>query len=166
LEVLILHDFKSFAPEVLILGDFKSLFPEVLILVEFKWRRISEMQKIEIFLEVLILGELGRAKCRNGWILMGKFAREGMRRVRAFADRFCDEGGCLRDTAHHSTKSSVMSILSISYSNTMELNLINLNDFAAVVIDRLDGNSDGSLGNVPSVPRSPYVGAAKVRLVR
>jgi hypothetical protein len=36
LEVLILRDFKSFAPEVLILGDFKSLFPEVLILVDFK----------------------------------------------------------------------------------------------------------------------------------
>jgi hypothetical protein len=29
---------------------------------------MSEMQKIEIFLEVLILEELGRAKCRNGGI--------------------------------------------------------------------------------------------------
>jgi len=55
LEVLILHDFKSFAPEVLILGDFKSLFPEVLILVEFKPWLIKKMQKIEDFLEVLIL---------------------------------------------------------------------------------------------------------------
>jgi hypothetical protein len=43
LEVLILHDFKSFEPEVLILGDFKSLFPEVLILVDFKSRLMSEM---------------------------------------------------------------------------------------------------------------------------
>lgn len=77
-----------------------------------------------------------------------------------------NEGGCFQLIPHDSTKSNAMSILSISYSNTMELNLINLNDFAAVVIDRLDGNSDGSLGNVPSVPRSPYVGAAKVRLVR
>jgi hypothetical protein len=60
LEVLILHDFKSFAPEVLILGDFKSLFPEVLILVNFKPLQIREMQKIEIFLEVLILEGLER----------------------------------------------------------------------------------------------------------
>ena len=65
--MLILRDFKSFEPEVLILGGFKSLFPEVLILVEFKWWRMSEMQEIEIFLKVLILGELGRVMCRNGW---------------------------------------------------------------------------------------------------
>jgi hypothetical protein len=56
LEVLILHDFKSFAPEVLILRDFKSLFPEVLILVDFKLPLMSEMQKIAKILEVLILG--------------------------------------------------------------------------------------------------------------
>jgi hypothetical protein len=68
LEVLILRDFKSFEPEVLILGDFKSLFLEVLILVEFKRLLMSEMQKIEEFLEVLILGRLSRAKCTNGWI--------------------------------------------------------------------------------------------------
>jgi hypothetical protein len=68
LEVLILRDFKSFAPEVLILGDFKSLFSEVLILVEIKWMGMSEMRKNEKFLEVLILGELGRAICTNGWI--------------------------------------------------------------------------------------------------
>jgi len=68
LEVLILRDFKSFAPEVLILGGFKSLFPEVLILVEFKWWRMSEMQEIGKFLEVLILEELSDAKCTNGWI--------------------------------------------------------------------------------------------------
>jgi hypothetical protein len=60
LEVLILHDFKSLSPEVLILGDFKSLFPEVLILVDFKSLLIREMQKIEIFLEVLILEGLKR----------------------------------------------------------------------------------------------------------
>jgi len=58
LEVLILHDFKSFAPEVLILGDFKSLFPEVLILVNLNSLTMSEMQKFEKFLEVLILEEL------------------------------------------------------------------------------------------------------------
>jgi hypothetical protein len=68
LEVLILRDFKSFAPEVLILGGFKSLFLEVLILVGLKSFIMSEMWEIEIFLEVLILGELGRVKCRNGWI--------------------------------------------------------------------------------------------------
>jgi hypothetical protein len=64
--VLILKDFKSFAPEVLIPGDFKSLFPELLILVEFKPLLISEMQKIEKFLEVLILGGLRCVKCENG----------------------------------------------------------------------------------------------------
>jgi hypothetical protein len=68
LEVLILQDFKSFAPEVLILRDFKSLFPEVLILVKLKSLRLNELQKIEKFLEVLILGGLGRAKCKNGCI--------------------------------------------------------------------------------------------------
>jgi hypothetical protein len=68
LEVLILRDFKSFEPEVLILGGFKCLFLEVLILVEFKRLLMSEMQKIEKFLEVLILGVLSDAKCTNGWI--------------------------------------------------------------------------------------------------
>jgi hypothetical protein len=68
LEVLILQDFKSLSPEVLILGGFKSLFLEVLILVGFKWIGMNEMWEIEIFLEVLILGELRRTKCRNGWI--------------------------------------------------------------------------------------------------
>jgi hypothetical protein len=68
LEVLILHDFKSFEPEVLILGDFKSLFPEVLILVKLKALVMNELQKFEKFLEVLILGKLGRTNCRNGCI--------------------------------------------------------------------------------------------------
>jgi hypothetical protein len=54
LEVLILNDFKSFEPQVLILRDFKSLFPEVLILVGFKALRMSELQKNEKILEVLI----------------------------------------------------------------------------------------------------------------
>jgi hypothetical protein len=58
LEVLILEDFKSFAPEVLILGDFKSLFPEVLILVGFKAFFMSEIQKNAKILEVLILEDL------------------------------------------------------------------------------------------------------------
>jgi hypothetical protein len=61
LEVLILRDFKSFAPEVLILHDFKSLSPEVLNLVDLKSRRMSEMEKSGEFLEVLILEELTRA---------------------------------------------------------------------------------------------------------
>jgi hypothetical protein len=93
LEVLILHDFKSFEPEVLILGDFKSLFPEVLILVDFKCRRMSEMQKIEIFLEVLILGELRREKCRNGRFLAGEIEWRGrgrdMKTLREEAVRMC-----------------------------------------------------------------------------
>jgi hypothetical protein len=67
LEVLILRDFKSFAPEVLILRGFKCLFLEVLILVGFKWLSMSEMWKIEKFLEVLILDELTRMKCASGW---------------------------------------------------------------------------------------------------
>jgi hypothetical protein len=54
LEVLILHDFKSFAPEVLILGGFKSLFPEVLILVGFRSFKLSAMEGFCEFLEVLI----------------------------------------------------------------------------------------------------------------
>jgi hypothetical protein len=66
LEVLILKDFKSFEPEVLILRDFKSLFPEVLILVGLKGLRMSGLQKIAKFLEVLIAGELWLAKCANG----------------------------------------------------------------------------------------------------
>jgi hypothetical protein len=82
LEVLILHDFKSFEPEVLILGDFKSLFPEVLILVDFKSLLMSEMQRIAKFLEVLILGELGGETCTNGWILAGKITRECSRNLR------------------------------------------------------------------------------------
>jgi hypothetical protein len=53
---------------VLIPGDFKSLFPEVLILVELKPQQINEMQEIGNFSEVLILGELSRATCANGWI--------------------------------------------------------------------------------------------------
>ena len=61
---------------MLILGGFKSLFLEVLILVEFKWLRMSEMGEIEIFSEVLILGELGRTQCTNGWILAGVIARQ------------------------------------------------------------------------------------------
>ena len=52
--------------EVLILNDFKSLFPEVLILVEFKRLLISEMQRIEKFLEVLILEGLRCTNCKNG----------------------------------------------------------------------------------------------------
>ena len=66
LEVLILNDFKSFAPEVLILLDFKSLFAEVLILVEFKVLPISEIRESEKCSEVLILEELEREKCANG----------------------------------------------------------------------------------------------------
>jgi hypothetical protein len=134
LEVLILHDFKSFAPEVLILGDFKSLLPEVLILVEFKWRLLSEMWKIEIFLEVLILGELGDAKCRNGGIfrLRERFGATGSdcdrckpRRGRADdawratsveTREVNDEGARLQDTLNDSTKGNVMSRLSMSYS--------------------------------------------------
>jgi hypothetical protein len=67
LEVLILRDFKSFAPEVLILGDFKSLFPEVLIPEDFKSMSANEMREIGNFSEVLILGDLGAAICANGW---------------------------------------------------------------------------------------------------
>jgi hypothetical protein len=128
LEVLILHDFKSFEPEVLILGGFKSLFPEVLILVEFKCWRMSEMQKIEIFLEVLILGELGHGKCGNGGNWEGKKKAKGREwdrglvhgvtgRAGQIVNMFGAEGGCLQDIEHVSTMSGVMSILSMSYSN-------------------------------------------------
>jgi hypothetical protein len=79
---------------------------------------MSEMQKIEIFLEVLILGELGRAKCRNGGFLMGKIARGRANWAWQFADRFSGAGVCLRVTPKDSTENSIMSILSMSYSNT------------------------------------------------
>jgi hypothetical protein len=75
--VLILHDFKSFAPEVLILGDFKSLFPEVLILVDFKSGPMREIQKVAKISEVLILEELWCVKCKNGRIWAGELRREG-----------------------------------------------------------------------------------------
>jgi hypothetical protein len=68
LEVLILNDFKSLCPEVLILRDFNSLFLEVLILVDFKLFIISELRNIEKFIELLILGWLGRAKCTDAGI--------------------------------------------------------------------------------------------------
>jgi hypothetical protein len=67
LEVLILNDFKSLFSEVLILGDFKSLFPEVLIPEDFKSMSANEIREIKKFSEVLILEELSRAKCTNGW---------------------------------------------------------------------------------------------------
>jgi hypothetical protein len=64
LEVLILEDFKSLFPEVLILHDFKCLSPEVLILVGLKSMGMREIQKLEQFLEVLILGELKYGRMR------------------------------------------------------------------------------------------------------
>jgi len=80
LEVLILNDFKSFVSEVLIIKDFKSLFPEVLILVDLKPLRMNGMRKVEEFSEVLILNELGQAKCEFGGIFAWKIAREQGRR--------------------------------------------------------------------------------------
>jgi hypothetical protein len=53
---------------VLILGDFKSFAPEVLIPVDLKSFIISEMRGVEDFLEVLILGDLMPAMPKNGWI--------------------------------------------------------------------------------------------------
>jgi hypothetical protein len=41
--------------EVLILDGLKSKFTEVLIIGDFKWPRMSEMQNVQEFLEVLIL---------------------------------------------------------------------------------------------------------------
>jgi hypothetical protein len=109
LEVLILHDFKSLFPEVLILRGFKCLFLEVLILVGFKCWRMSEMQKIEISLEVLILGELERAKCRNGGFLAGEIERRGSgqdrKALRGKAVRMC----CPRVTQKFSMTDSHMS---------------------------------------------------------
>jgi hypothetical protein len=84
--VLILNDFKSFEPEVLILGDFKSLFPEVLILVGLKSLRLNEMQKIEKFLEVLIVGGLAEIAIRAALILKELARRNG----RLARTRFCE----------------------------------------------------------------------------
>jgi hypothetical protein len=41
--------------QVLILGSLKSKFTEVLIIGGFKWLRMSEIQNVQRFLEVLIL---------------------------------------------------------------------------------------------------------------
>jgi hypothetical protein len=119
LEVLILRDFKSFAPEVLILGDFKSLFPEVLILVELKSTRMKRIREVGKFSEVLILGNLKGAKCANGWILMGEIVNGRAGRASRAAGRFNDEGVRSRDTRDGSTNGNIMSILSMSYSNRM-----------------------------------------------
>jgi hypothetical protein len=96
LEVLILRDFKSFEPEVLILGGFKCLFLEVLILVEFKRLLMSEMQKIEKFLEVLILGELSDAECANGWIWADKIMGAAQAWGRKFRGADVMGRGCVR----------------------------------------------------------------------
>jgi hypothetical protein len=53
---------------VLVLKDFKSLFLELLILVDFKPFIISELREFEKFIELLILGGLGRSMCTYGWI--------------------------------------------------------------------------------------------------
>jgi hypothetical protein len=92
LEVLILHDFKSFEPEVLILGGFKSLFPEVLILVGFKPGIMSMLQKYEKFLEVLILDGLAKHDGKEMLILKGLRER-GCKAVN-FIRRLFGEGVC------------------------------------------------------------------------
>jgi hypothetical protein len=84
---LILKDFKSFEPEVLILLDFKSLFPEVLIRAGITPFVISEMQKIGIFLEVLILGDLGGAICANGWKQAGEKWQDESHAIAKFSRR-------------------------------------------------------------------------------
>jgi hypothetical protein len=75
------------------------------------------MREVEKFSELLILEELGRAKCRNGWILMGEIARGRAGPAWQVAGRFSDDDVCLRDTLHDSTGGNPLSILSMSYSN-------------------------------------------------
>lgn len=95
---------------------------------------MREMREIEIFLEVLILGELGGVNCRNGGIfrLRERFGATGSdcdrckpRRGRADDEwratsvetrEVNDEGARLQDTLNDSTKGNVMSRLSMSYS--------------------------------------------------
>jgi hypothetical protein len=57
----------------LILGD---LLARSLILLDFKSFIISDLIKNEGFAEVLILEELGRAKCRGGWTSAGAVAHK------------------------------------------------------------------------------------------
>jgi len=65
LEVLILTGFELRFSEVLIL---QGLLSPVMILIDFKSFIISDLIKNEEFAEVLILGGLGGAKYRGGWI--------------------------------------------------------------------------------------------------
>jgi hypothetical protein len=65
LEVLILKGFETNVSEVLIL---KGLLSRVLILLDFKSFIISDLIKNEDFMEVLILGGLGRAFGMDVWI--------------------------------------------------------------------------------------------------
>ena len=64
-EVLILKGFETNVSEVLIL---KGLLSRVLILLDFKSFIISDLIKNEDFMEVLILGGLGRAFGMDVWI--------------------------------------------------------------------------------------------------
>jgi hypothetical protein len=65
LEVLILNGFQLYFPEVLII---QGLLLRVLILLDFKSFIISDLIKNEDFMEVLILGGLGRAFGMDVWI--------------------------------------------------------------------------------------------------
>jgi hypothetical protein len=71
--VLILKGLQAHISEVLILGD---LLARSLILLDFKSFIISDLIKNEGFAEVLILEELGRAKCRGGWTSAGAVAHK------------------------------------------------------------------------------------------
>ena len=68
LEVLIVEGLRLHVLEVLILED---LLSAMLILMDFKSFIISDLIKNEGFTEVLILGGLGRARCTDGWAVVG-----------------------------------------------------------------------------------------------
>ena len=74
LEVLIVEGLRLHVLEVLILED---LLSAMLILMDFKSFIISDLIKNEGFTEVLILGGLGRARCTDGWAVVGKVTRCG-----------------------------------------------------------------------------------------
>jgi hypothetical protein len=74
LEVLIIEGLRLHVLEVLILED---LLSAMLILMDFKSFIISDLIKNEGFTEVLILGGLGRARCTDGWAVVGKVTRCG-----------------------------------------------------------------------------------------
>jgi len=137
----------------------------LLILLDFKSFIISDLIKNEKFAEVLILGGLGRAMFANCSVFRlrhpptpsayairlrhpptpSAFPKRRNSQRTLVADEAAAESALgmrrSRLMPHDNMRGNAVSILSFGYSNTLALNLINLKDFVAVVVDRLGGGS-------------------------